>query len=150
MSTPQLTEAQRKRIEGAMSTVPFARLLGIKLDSIEPGGATLSLEIKEDFKQNNGVVHGGVIAALIDSATAFAIVPLLAAEERTTTVDLTISYLRPLVSGAMVATAKVVREGRRLIVVSADLADGKGNLAATALSTYIRLTKNGPNGPNNS
>ena len=148
MTKPGLTEAQRKRVEAALGTVPFASLLGIQLDSVEDGRATLSLQIRDDFKQNNGVVHGGVIAALIDSATAFAILPLLEPEERTTTVDLTISYLRPLVSGAMVATARVVREGRRLIVVSADLTDSTGKLAATALSTYIRLTDKTPNGPN--
>ena len=139
MSTSKLTESQRKRIEDALSTVPFAKLLGIKLDAIEPGDATLSLQIRDDFKQNAGVVHGGVIASLIDSATAFAIVPLLNADERTTTVDLTISYLRPLTAGSMVARAKVLRAGRRLIVVSAELFDDGRNLAATALSTYVRL-----------
>lgn len=141
MSTQKLTESQRKRIEEALSTVPFAKMLGIKLDAVEPGDATLSLQIRDDFKQNAGVVHGGVTAALIDSATAFAIVPLLKPEERTTTVDLTISYLRPLISGTMVARAKVLRAGQRLIVVSAELVDDGGNLAATALSTYIRLPK---------
>jgi len=139
MSTSKLTESQRKRIEDALSRVPFAKLLGIKLDTIEPGDATLSLQIRDDFRQNAGVVHGGVIASLIDSAMAFAIVPLLNADERTTTVDLTISYLRPLTAGSMVARAKVLRAGRRLIVVSADLFDDGRNLAATALSTYVRL-----------
>ena len=141
MSTSQLTETQRKRIEDALSTVPFARLLGIKLDAIEAGEATLSLHIREDFKQNAGVVHGGVIASLIDSATAFAILPLLNPDERTTTVDLTISYLRPLVAGVVVARAKVLRAGRRMIATSAELFDADGKLAATALSTYIRLPK---------
>lgn len=141
MSTQKLTESQRKRIEEALSTVPFAKMLGIKLDAVEPGDATLSLQIRDDFKQNAGAVHGGVTAALIDSATAFAIVPLLKPEERTTTVDLTISYLRPLISGTMVARAKVLRAGQRLIVVSAELVDDGGNLAATALSTYLRLPK---------
>ena len=139
MSTSTLTEAQRKRIEEALSTVPFAKLLGIKLDAIEPGDATLSLQIRDEFKQNAGVVHGGVIASLIDSATAFAIIPLLNPGERTTTVDLTISYLRPLVSGVVVARAKVIRAGRRIIATSAELFDDGGNLSATALSTYIRL-----------
>jgi len=139
MSTSQLTETQRKRIEDALSTVPFAKLLGIKLDAIEAGEATLSLRIREDFKQNAGVVHGGVIASLIDSATAFAILPLLNPDERTTTVDLTISYLRPLVAGVVVARAKVLRAGRRMIATSAELFDDDGKLAATALSTYIRL-----------
>jgi len=141
MSTSQLSETQRKRIEDALSTVPFAKLLGIKLDAIEAGEATLSLRIREDFKQNAGVVHGGVIASLIDSATAFAILPLLNPDERTTTVDLTISYLRPLVAGVVVARAKVLRAGRRMIATSAELFDDDGKLAATALSTYIRLPK---------
>jgi len=141
MSTSQLSETQRKRIEDALSTVPFAKLLGIKLDAIEAGEATLSLHIREEFKQNAGVVHGGVIASLIDSATAFAILPLLNPDERTTTVDLTISYLRPLVAGVVVARAKVLRAGRRMIATSAELFDDDGKLAATALSTYIRLPK---------
>ena len=139
MSTSKLTESQRKRIEDALSTVPFGKLLGIKLDAIEPGEATLSLQIRDDFKQNAGVVHGGVIASLIDTATAFAILPLLNAGERTTTVDLTISYLRPLTAGSMLARAKVLRAGKRLIVVSAELFDDGRTLAATALSTYMRL-----------
>jgi len=141
MSTSQLSETQRKRIEDALSTVPFAKLLGIKLDDIEAGEATLSLHIREEFKQNAGVVHGGVIASLIDSATAFAILPLLNPDERTTTVDLTISYLRPLVAGVVIARAKVLRAGRRMIATSAELFDDDGKLAATALSTYIRLPK---------
>lgn len=141
MSTSKLTESERKRIEVALSTVPFAKLLGIKLDSVEAGDATLSLQIRDDFRQNAGVVHGGVIASLIDSATAFAILPLLNPNERSTTVDLTISYLRPLTAGSMVAHAKVLRAGQRLIVVSAELHDDAGNLAATALSTYMRLPK---------
>ena len=141
MSNSELSESQRKRIAEALGSVPFAKLLGIKLDSIEPGDATLSLQIRDDFRQNAGVVHGGVIASLIDSATAFAILPLLNPDERSTTVDLTISYLRPLTTGSMVAHAKVLRAGRSLIVVSAELHDDGGNLAATALSTYARLSK---------
>jgi uncharacterized protein (TIGR00369 family) len=134
-----LTESQQKRVEQALAAVPFAKLLGLKLKSIEPGKATLSLEIRDEFKQNAGVVHGGVVASLIDSATAFAILPLLKDDERTTTVDLTISYLRPLINGRISATARVVREGGRIVVLSADLHDAQGNLAATALSTYIKL-----------
>jgi uncharacterized protein (TIGR00369 family) len=136
-----LTDSQQKRVEQAISAVPFAKFLGIQLESIEPGGATMSLQVREELKQNAGVVHGGVVASLIDSATAFAILPLLKDNERTTTVDLTISYLRPLVNGKISATAKVVREGGRIVVLSAELHDDQGNLSATALSTYIKLTR---------
>lgn len=139
MTSENLTEEQRERIARALESVPFGKLLGLKLESVKPGEATLSLEVRPDFMQNNGVVHGGVIASLIDSATAFSILPLLAGNERITTVDLTINYLRPLVSGTVQATARVLREGGRVIVTSADVFDCTGNLASTALSTYLRF-----------
>jgi uncharacterized protein (TIGR00369 family) len=139
MTSEELTEAQRERIARALETVPFGKLLGIKLESIKPGEATLSLEIRDDFMQNNGVVHGGVIASLIDTSMAFSIIPLLGKDEKTTTVDLTITYLRPLMSGTIKATAKALREGGRIIVTSADVFDSAGTLASTALSTYLRF-----------
>lgn len=139
MKTGNLDATQVERLSRALDSVPFASLLGIELDEIDTGVATLSLEIKPELKQNHGVVHGGAIASLIDSATAFAIISLLPAGEHATTVDLTISYLRPLTKGRAKAVARVVRSGKRLIVVSADLFDDAGTLAATALSTYIKI-----------
>jgi acyl-CoA thioesterase len=143
-SKPQLTEAQKERIERALASVPFAKLLGLQVESVEPGFAVMTLPIRDDLKQNHGVVHGGAIASLIDSAMAFAIIPLLAEKERTTTVDLTIHYLRPLTEGVATASARVVRAGRRVIVVSADVLDDKDRLVATALSSYLRLTVDTP------
>ena len=122
-----------------LENVPFAQLLGIEIESIEPGHAVLTMEIKEELKRNGGIAHGGAIATLIDSAMAMAIVPLLAEGERTTTVDLTIHYLRPLSERSARASARVVRAGKRVITVSAELFDADGKLAATALSTYLRL-----------
>ena len=137
---PELTETQRQRVERALDAVPFARLLGIKLELAGAGHAVLSLQVREDHKQNHAVVHGGAIASLIDSSMAFAIIPLLAENERTTTVDLTIHYLRPLTQGVAKSSARVVRAGRRVIVVSAEVLDHNERLVATALSTYLRLT----------
>ena len=74
-----------------LDDIPFAKLLGIEVDLVEPGHAVLSMKIREDLLRNGGIAHGGAIA-LIDSAMAFAIMPLLSENERTTTVDLTIHY----------------------------------------------------------
>jgi uncharacterized protein (TIGR00369 family) len=120
--------------------VPFARLLGIEVESIEPGHAVLTMPIRDELKQNHGIAHGGSIAAVIDSAMALAIMPLLGENERTTTVDLTIHYMRPLTGGTARASARVVRAGRRVITVSAELFDDQGRLASTAISTYLRLS----------
>jgi len=123
-----------------LDNVPFAKLLGIEIESSEPGHAVLLMPIRRELKQNHGVAHGGSIAAVIDSAMAIAIMPMLAENERTTTVDLTIHYLRPLTEGTARASARVVRAGKRVITVSAELFDHQEKLAATAISTYLRLS----------
>lgn len=119
--------------------VPFARLLGIEVDSVEPGHAVLSMQLRDDLMRNNGIAHGGAIATLIDSAMAIAIMALLEENERTVTVDLTIHYLRPISEGTTRASARVVRAGRRVITVSAELFDHNEKLSATAISTYLRM-----------
>ena len=119
--------------------VPFAKLLGIEVDSSEPGHAVLSMRLRDDLMRNNGIAHGGAIATLIDSAMAIAIMASLAEGERTVTVDLTIHYLRPLSEGTARASARVVRAGRRVITVSAELFGDDEKLSATAISTYLRM-----------
>jgi uncharacterized protein (TIGR00369 family) len=122
-----------------LDDVPFAKLLGIEVDSLEPGHAVLSMKMRDDLMRNGGIAHGGAVATLIDSAMAFAIIQLLGENEHTVTVDLTIHYLRPLSAGTARASARVVRAGKRVITVSAELLDHNDKLAATAISTYLRL-----------
>ena len=141
MNLRGLSDLQQERIRAAVENLHFVKLLGVQLLSVEPGVATMSLEVREDLLQNNNVVHGGAIASLIDSAAAFAVIPLLNDNETATTIDLTISYVRPLVKGLATATAKVLREGSRVVVLSTDVFDDERNLAATSLTTYLRMTK---------
>lgn len=122
-----------------LDDVPFAKLLGIEVDTLEPGHAVLSMKMRDDLMRNGGIAHGGAVATLIDSAMAFAIVQSLGEDEHTVTVDLTIHYLRPLSQGTARASARVVRAGKRVITVAAELFDHNDKLAATAISTYLRL-----------
>jgi uncharacterized protein (TIGR00369 family) len=140
MRTPDLNDEQRRRVEAMREAVPFLKLLGIQVESVGPGTATLLLPIREELKRNDGIIHGGAIASVIDSAFAFAIIPLLGENERTVTVDLTLHYLRPLSGGVAKASARVVRAGRRVITVSGDVFDENEKLAATSVSTYLRIT----------
>lgn len=120
--------------------VPFAKLLGIEVESSEPGHAVLSMKMRDDLMRNGGIAHGGAVATLIDSAMAIAIMSTLGEHEQTVTVDLTIHYLRPLSEGVARASARIVRAGRRVITVSAELFDSQEKLAASAISTYLRLS----------
>jgi acyl-CoA thioesterase len=139
MTVANVPVERLERIERAMAQVPYAQLLGIHVERLSPGEAKLSLPIRHELMQNHGVVHGGAIASIIDSATAFAILTLLEPDERVTTVDLTVNYLRPATKGNLFATARVLRQGRRLIALSAEATDDDETLLATALSTYIKL-----------
>jgi len=139
MSESELDELRLARIHEAFASVPYATFLGLELGEMKPGEASLHLEVRDELKQNQGVVHGGVVASLIDTASAFAVVTQLEPDERVTTTDLTIHYLRPVFSGRLTATARTVRAGRRLFVLSVEVMDDRKKLVATAVTTYIKL-----------
>lgn len=134
-----LSAGQLQALRDRLDQVPFARLLGIELVAAGQGTATLELSITDDLRQIHGVMHGGATASLIDTATAFAIVPMMGPDEKFSTVDLMVNYLRPLKQGRAIARARVLRFGKRLITVAADVLDEGGALSATALSTYAKL-----------
>jgi uncharacterized protein (TIGR00369 family) len=142
MSQAQLTDEALLRLHDSFAQVPFAHLLGLELGDLEPGAATIHLALRDDLKRNRGLLHGGVTASLIDTAAAFAAMTLLEPGQATTTVDLTIHYLRPLTEGRAMARARVLRAGRRVLVISVDVFAESEVLVATALTTYLRLTEN--------
>jgi acyl-CoA thioesterase len=139
MSENKLDEARVARIHEAFASVPYAKFLGLELGEMKPGEASLHLEVRDELRQNQGVVHGGAVASLIDTASAFAVVTQLEPNERVTTIDLTIHYLRPVTVGRMTATARTVRAGRRLFVLSVEVMDDQQRMVATAVTTYIKL-----------
>jgi len=139
MSDDKLDEVRWDRIHEAFASVPYAKLIGLELGQMKPGEANLHLNIRDELKQNQGVVHGGAVASLIDTAAAFAVVTRLEPGERVTTTDLTIHYLRPITSGRLTATARIVRGGRRLFVLTVQVTNDHEVLVATAVTGYIKL-----------
>jgi uncharacterized protein (TIGR00369 family) len=123
----------------AVKTTPYLKLLGIELVEIERGRAVLSLPMQEKLRQPYGLLHGGATASLIDTAMAFAVTSVLTDDEKATTVDLTVQYLRPHSAGRVICTAKILRAGKRLLFVSAEVVNEDGKLIATALSTYSKV-----------
>jgi len=119
----------------------FPQLLGIELDSIESGRARLSVEVRKELLQLQGVMHGGAIASLIDTAVAFAIVSASEPQDSFTTVEMKVNYLTAIREGRVTADARLIRDGRRIIVADCDVHDSKGRLAAKGLLTYIRLNE---------
>lgn len=138
MENTKLTEAEKQFARELLKTVPFNNLLGVELVEIERGEAVCRLKIEEKHLRGGGFLHGGATASLIDTAAAFAVGSLTGVPINAVTVDLTIHYLRPLFNEA-VAKARVLRAGKRLLTVSAEVFDENGVLAATALTTYSKI-----------
>jgi len=135
----EMEAAKLARAREAFAAVNYARFLGLELGEMSDGVVSIHLEVRDELKQNQGVVHGGAVASLIDTASAFAVLTQVETHERVTTTDLTIHYLRPITSGRMIATARVIRGGRRLFVLSVEVRGDAGVLLATAVTTYIKI-----------
>jgi len=143
MTNTDLTEAELARVQELFGRVRYAKFLGIELNEVSRGLVTMQLDAREELRQVNDVLHGGSIASLIDTAAAFAVITVLDAGQSATTSDLTIHFLRPVDSGRVTATAKVLRSGRRLVVVTVDVFDNAQTLISTAVTTYLRLSLKG-------
>ncbi len=140
MSQTDLDPRKLERARKAFRSVAYAKFLGLEMGEVGDGTASIHLEVRDELLQIHGVVHGGAIASLIDTASAFALLTRIELDERVSTTDLTIHYLRPINSGRMTATANIVRGGRRLFVLSVDVRDESNKLLATALTTYIKIS----------
>jgi uncharacterized protein (TIGR00369 family) len=145
MNSHNLDPQKLERARNAFAAVPYAKFLGLQLGEVRAGEVSIRLDVRDELRQNQGVVHGGAIASLIDTASAFAVLTQIEIDERVTTTDLTIHYLRPATSGCLTATARVIRGGRRLFVLSVDVYDTASALIATAVTTYIKIDTNPQN-----
>ena len=105
------------------------------------GEATVNLKMRDELRQPHGLLHGGATASVIDTAMAFAVVTKLADGEKASTVDLNVYYLRPVTKGEISCTAKIVKAGKTLLTVSAEVFDSEEKLIAAALSTYMKVNK---------
>lgn len=135
----EITAEQRAFAANALHTLPFSKLIGMKLVDLRPDEAVLSIEMRDDLRQPSGVLHGGVTATLIDTAMAFAVRTRLGMTEATATIDLTVHFLRPHMTGVFTCTAKIVRAGKRIFTVSAEVHNEEEKLIATGISTYTRV-----------
>ncbi|MBC7929071.1 MAG: PaaI family thioesterase [Rubrivivax sp.] len=138
MSETQLTPEELARLREVFSQIHFTRLLGMEFVAAERGAATFALDAREELTRMGGIMHGGAIVSLLDTTAAFAVHTLLEPGNQTVTVDLTVHFLRPVTAGRIESRARVLRAGRRILVINAEVTDPTGVLIATATTTYVR------------
>ena len=113
---------------------PAAQLLGREIVSVDPhsGEVKLQFTAKPEFANRHGTVQGGMLAAMLDSATGNAVMARLPSHLTAVTSRLDTNFLKPAALGVIVATARLVRQDERSAEVTAELTDSEGKIVATA------------------
>jgi uncharacterized protein (TIGR00369 family) len=117
---------------------PISRFLGHRLLACKDGRAEVRLPYRAEFQQSYGVVHGGIIATVADTAGFFAAASL-SPEQTVTTVEFKINLLSGAREENLVSIGKVIRNGRQLIVCEMIVYGRRRRKIALATGTYARL-----------
>jgi len=127
--------------------IAFNKVLGLKVESFDAAAPKLRFDMRPELVGNPArqILHGGVISATLDVAGGFAIMLSLAADmtgiptsfPNMGTIDLRVDYLRPGRGKHFVATARIVRKGKRIAVTHMELHNDVGELIATGGAAYV-------------
>lgn len=131
--------------------VPFNKLLGLRIQSLQLDEVKLRLDMREELIGNfvHGTLHGGVIAAVLDVAGAMiAIANVFQSQEqlsvaehmegidKTATIDIRIDFLRPGRGDYFIVSSNILRVGKRIAVTRMELHNDKGVLIAIGTGSY--------------
>jgi uncharacterized protein (TIGR00369 family) len=100
---------------------PVMNLIGARLAHVEPGVVEIELPFRADLTQQDGYLHAGVITTVADSAAGYAAYTLMPAGSRVLSIEFKVNLLRPARGELFVARAEVLKAGRTLTVVRADV-----------------------------
>jgi uncharacterized protein (TIGR00369 family) len=94
------------------------------------------MPFKQDLTHPYGIVHGGAIASLADSAVAMALIGLVELNDRITTIEFKINFFVPVDKGELQAHAKIIHQGSKTAVGDVEVINEKGKLVAKIIATY--------------
>lgn len=138
-----LNPAYFEALQQLVEVASFPRLIGMHLEAIDFDSATIVLNIDERHFQPFGIVHGGVLATLIDTATFWAAFARIPQDAGLVNIDLKLNYLQPASAGRLTAVGHCIRPGRTLSYTEAHVYDESGALLAHGTSTLMALPGRG-------
>lgn len=117
---------------------PLFAFLGMEVVEIEPDRAVLRLTVRSELIQGAGMAAGGILALILDEAMAHAVLGGNAPGSLTTTIDLNVSYLRPVSAGAtLTCEARVTKRGSRVIFTEASVQADEAEAARASASFLL-------------
>jgi len=123
-------------LPGWIACAPFEEYLGMRIEEAKEGKAVLTMPFRVKLAQGMGLLHGGAVTALADTAVAMAIKSMLPEGTHFVTTELTLKFHAPVHGGIVRAAAEAVMENERTIRGMAEVFDGSGVKAATFTSIF--------------
>jgi uncharacterized protein (TIGR00369 family) len=140
----QLRTDYKARLFAHLNNSPFLAYLKMTITELRDGTSTFAIGGGAFRMQPYGVMHGGNIATLIDSATFWAcFVAMGTDEDALTSVDLKVSYLAPARDEPLKCTARMIKAGKTLFLADAEVRAEDDRLIAHGTSTLMRLPGRG-------
>lgn len=138
---PEFVEELKKTVAAS----PYPTTMAMRLSDIDFDYAEVELDTDRRHLQPYGIVHGGVIATLIDTATFWAGFMRIPEDSGLVNIDLKLNYLQPVVNKKLRAEGRAVRSGKTLIYTEAKVVDEDGALIACGSSSLMVLPGKGLN-----
>ena len=135
------TGPHRFEMPAWIACAPFEELLGIEIVSATDGRATLTMPFVKSLAQGGGLLHGGALVSLADTAVVMAIKSIVAPQTHFATIDLQTQFLHPVKQGVVRAEAAVVSVDQRVLRGRADVYDEAGRTVMRFNSTF-KIAKN--------
>ena len=136
---PRALDFLRMVQRGEAAPPPIADLIGFTLALVEPGRAVVAFDAEARHANPMGTLHGGVLCDIADAAMGMAYAATLDEGETFTTLELKINFLKPVRTGRLTATGRLVKGGHTVGLIECDVVDDKDRLVARASSTCMTL-----------
>jgi uncharacterized protein (TIGR00369 family) len=142
MSKP-LNPAFAEEVRNSFAQQKIMSIFGARLSKVVPGLIEIELPYRDDLTQQHGYLHAGVVTTIADSACGYAAYTLMPPNSEVLSVEFKVNLLRPAKGESFLARAEVIKAGKTLTVVRADVtatsSNGESTLVATMLATIICL-----------
>lgn len=120
----------------------FPAYLGFQADKVDKGIFQSRLELRPEYKQQDGFVHAGVIATLADHTAGYAAYSIVPEDTRILTIEFKINFFKPAIGEVLVCKSKVVNPGKKIIISESSVyivSNGKETLVSKAMVTLIAV-----------
>ncbi|WP_198045863.1 PaaI family thioesterase [Novosphingobium aquimarinum] len=145
-SRPALSGASviRTLIETEATEVPFASTPMMKaLNAVfirgQQGSVRFRFTVPEQGRQGDGLIHGGIVATMLDCAMSMAALSVLSPEETIASINLNINFMRPGIANHCEAEGQIDKVGRSVLFARSSIYSDQGKCLATAISTFARI-----------